>query len=299
MKRLFLTLLVLCLTTSIMAQDFQCSISVNSSQISGSNKSKYNTLQQSLYSFINDRKWCQYNLKANERIECSLLITLNEVAGDEMQGSMTIQLQRPVFGSNYKSPLLNFQDKDVKFKYEEGQALEYAENASLSQLTSLIAFYLNFFLAIDFDTFSQNGGDPYLTKCQSIVSVNQNASEAGWKSFETGQKNRYWLVENLTNGQYDKFHDFFYTYHRLGLDVMSESPDAGRASVLEALKMLQDVSKIKSNLFMVQIITLAKSQEIINIFSEGTQTEKNTVINIMKQLDPANQSKYTAINNSK
>lgn len=299
MKRLFLTLLVLCLTTSIMAQDFQCSISVNSSQISGSNKSKYNTLQQSLYSFINDRKWCQYNLKANERIECSLLITLSEVAGDEMQGSMTIQLQRPVFGSNYKSPLLNFQDKDVKFKYEEGQALEYAENASLSQLTSLIAFYLNFFLAIDFDTFSQNGGDPYLTKCQSIVSVNQNASEAGWKSFETGQKNRYWLVENLTNGQYDKFHDFFYTYHRLGLDVMSESPDAGRASVLEALKMLQDVSKIKSNLFMVQIITLAKSQEIINIFSEGTQTEKNTVINIMKQLDPANQSKYTAINNSK
>lgn len=297
MKRFFLTLLVLCVSFSVMAQDFQCSVSVNSSQISGSNKSKYSTLQQTLYSFINDRKWCQYNLKANERIECSLLITLSDVSGDVMKGSMTVQMQRPVYGSNYKSPLLNFQDKDVKFQYEEGQALEYSENASLSQLTSLIAFYLNFFLAIDFDTFSQNGGEPYFTKCQSIVSVNQSASEPGWKSYETGQKNRYWLMENMTNSQYSKFHDFFYTYHRLGLDVMSESPDAGRASVLEALKMLQDISKIKSNLFMVQIITLAKSQEIINIFSEGTQTEKNTVINIMKQLDPANQSKYAAIKN--
>ncbi|MBP5710700.1 MAG: DUF4835 family protein, partial [Bacteroidales bacterium] len=278
------------------AQDFQCQISINTSKIPGSNKEKYNTLQQALYSFVNDRKWCQYNLKANERIECAILITLDDVSGDVMKGTMTLQLQRPVYGTNYKSSMLNFQDKDIKFTYEEGQALEYADNSNLSQLTSLIAFYLNLFLAIDFDSFSQNGGDVYLSKCQSIVSLNANATEPGWKVYESGQKNRYWLMENLTNGQYSKIHDFYYAYHRLGLDVMSESPDAGRASILDALKMLNDVNKIKTNLYIIQLIVLAKSQEIINIFSEGTATEKTTVINIMKQLDPANQSKYAAIN---
>lgn len=294
-KSFFLTLLALAMTFSVCAQDFQCQISINSSKISGSNKEKFNTLQQSLYSFINDRKWCQYNLKASERIECAILITLDDVSGDVMKGTMTLQLQRPVYGSNYKTSMLNFQDKDVKFTYEEGQPLEYAENTTLSQLTSLIAFYLNLFLAIDFDSFSQNGGEPYINKCQSIVSLNQNATEPGWKVYESGQRNRYWIVENLTNGQYSKLHEFFYSYHRLGLDVMSESPDAGRASVLEALKLLNDVNKVKTNLYIIQLIVLAKSQEIVNIFKEGTDTEKTTVINIMKQLDPANQSKYAAI----
>ena len=296
MKSFFLTLLSVFFTIAVCAQDFQCQISINTSKIPGSNKEKYNTLQQALYSFVNDRKWCQYNLKANERIECAILITLDDVSGDVMKGTMTLQLQRPVYGTNYKSSMLNFQDKDIKFTYEEGQALEYADNSNLSQLTSLIAFYLNLFLAIDFDSFSQNGGDVYLSKCQSIVSLNANATEPGWKVYESGQKNRYWLMENLTNGQYSKIHDFYYSYHRLGLDVMSESPDAGRASILDALKMLNDVNKIKTNLYIIQLIVLAKSQEIINIFSEGTATEKTTVINIMKQLDPANQSKYAAIN---
>jgi len=250
-----------------------------------------------LYNFVNDRKWCQYNFKVNERIECAMLITLDAVAGDVITASMTIQLQRPIFGTNYKSTVLNFQDKDVKFTYEEGQPLEYVDNANLNQLTSLMAFYLNLFLAMDFDTFSLNGGAPYYTKCQSIVSLNQNAAEPGWKVYETGQKNRYWLMENLTNGAYSKIHDFLYSYHRLGLDVMAESPDVGRASILESLKLLQDVNKQKSNLYIIQLVVLAKSQEIINIFKEGTATEKTTVIAIMKQLDPANQSKYAAINN--
>ncbi|HHU46725.1 MAG TPA: DUF4835 family protein [Bacteroidales bacterium] len=288
---------LLLLTVPSYGQDFLCQLSVNSMKISGSNREKYNKLQQDLYKFINDRKWCQYNLKANERIECSILLTLDAVAGDVLTASMTVQLQRPVFGSNYKTTLLNFQDKDIKFTYEEGQPLEYADNANLNQLTSLIAFYLNLFLAVDFDSFSLNGGYPYYAKCQSIVSLNQNATEPGWKVFETGQKNRYWLMENLTNGAYSKVHEFFYNYHRLGLDVMSESPDIGRASILESLKLLQDVNKQKSNLYIIQLIVLAKSQEIINIFKEGTAPEKSMVISIMKQLDPANQSKYAAINN--
>ena len=296
MKKFALCLLIFCLALSGMAQDFQCQISINSSKISGSNRNRYNALQQELYRFINDRKWCQYNLKTNERIECGIMITLDAVSGDEYTGTMTIQLQRPIYGTSYKSTVLNFQDKNVKFTYEEGVPLEYSDNTNLSQFTSLIAFYLNLFLAVDFDTFSMNGGAPYYTKCQNIVNYNQTSKEPGWKVYESGQNNRYWIMENLTNSNYSKLHEFLYRYHRLGLDVMAESPDAGRAVIAESLRLLQDVYKQKSNIYMLQMLVHAKSDEIINIFKQGTSSEKSQVLNIMKQIDAANQSKYNAIN---
>lgn len=296
MKKIGSFLLFLMMMAALPAQDFQCQLSVNSQQISGSNRNKFNTLQQELYKFVNDRKWCQYTLKTNERIECAIQITLSEMSGDTYTGTMTIQLQRPIFNTNYKSPVLNLQDKNIKFTYEEGAPLEYAENSNLSQLTSLIAYYLNIFLALDFDTFSLNGGEPYYTLAQGIVNACQTATEPGWKSYETGQRNRYWMTENLTNPTYSKIHEFLYKYHRLGLDVMSESVDVGRASVLDALRDLQKVNSQKSNIYIVQIFVQAKADEIVNIFKEATPVEKTEVVRLMKQLDPSNSAKYNAIN---
>jgi hypothetical protein len=295
MKRLLVLFLLTLMTASLSAQDFQCQVSINSSKISGSNRERYNALQQELYKFINDRKWCQYTLKTNERIECGLMINLTEVSGDVLKGTMTVQLHRPVYKTNYKTTVLNFQDKKIQFTYDEGQPLEYDDNVNLNQLTSLIAYYLNLFLALDFDTFSMNGGSPYYAKCQNIVNLCQSVAEPGWQSFESGQNNRYWLVENLTNGTYSKIHEFLYNYHRLGLDVMADNPDGGRAVIFEALKSLQQVARQKSNLVIVQYMVGAKSDEIINIFKEGLANEKTQVVNIMKQLDPANSSKYDAI----
>ncbi|MEG2070742.1 MAG: DUF4835 family protein [Bacteroidales bacterium] len=298
MKKLLLFLFAVLCMCSLSAQDLQCQISINSSQISGSNKNRFNTLQQELYTFINDRKWCQYNFKTQERIECAIMINLTEASGSTMKGTMTVQLQRPIYKTSYKSTVLNFQDKKIEFTYEEGQPLEYADNSNLSQFTSLIAFYLNLFLAVDFDTFSLNGGAPYFSKCQSIVTFNQNSKETGWQSFESGQNNRYWIIENFTNSAYGKIHEFLYNYHRLGLDVMSESADAGRAVIAESLRLLQQVNAQKSGLVIISMIIQSKSDEIINIFKEGLPSEKTQVINIMKQLDPANASKYNAINQS-
>ncbi|MBQ7551622.1 MAG: DUF4835 family protein [Bacteroidales bacterium] len=295
MKRILLFVIFVCYLAGSFAQDFQCQLSINAQSIAGSNREKFNSLQQELYKFVNDRKWCQYKLKTNERIECAILINLTEMSGAVYTGTMTIQLQRPIFNTNYKSTVLNFQDKSVKFTYEEGAPLEYAENSNLSQLTSLIAYYLNIFLGVDFDTFSLNGGSPYYNIAQNIVNLNQTVSEPGWKSYETGQRNRYWLVENLTNATYSKIHEFLYKYYRLGLDVMSESVDVGRASILDALRDLQKVNAQKSNIYIVQLMVLAKSDEIVNIFSEAPEMEKSEVIKLMKQLDPSNSSKYNAI----
>lgn len=296
MKKLFIIISIFCLSMTLTAQDFKCQLSINSTQISGSNRNRFNALQEALYTFINERKWCNYNLKTNERIECSIFINLTEVSGDVMIGKMTIQLQRPVFNTSYKTTVLNFQDDNVKFTYEEGEPLEYDDNTNLSQFTSLIAFYLNLFLALDFDTFSMNGGAEYYSKCQNIVNYNQNSAEPGWKIHEQGQSNRYWIIENLTNGQYSKIHEFLYNYHRLGLDVMSETPDAGRSVILESLRLLQQVNAQRANLAIVRLMVQAKSTEIIEIFKEGSPSEKTQMINIMKQIDGANISKYEAIN---
>lgn len=280
---------------SLKAQDFQCSISINTTQISNTgNQQRYNELRQKLYTFIHDRKWCQYNLKQNERIECSITINLAKASGDEYEGTVNLVLQRPVFKASYKTTLMSFQDKKVRFQYADGDQLEYDENSSLSELTSLIAYYLNLFIAVELDSFSPNGGSPYFSKCQNIV--NLNLKEVGWNVAESGQNNRYWITENFTNSTYSKVHDFYYQYHRMGLDVMSETPDAGRAVILESLKLLQQVNAQKSNLAIVRIILNTKKDEIINIFKEGMPSEKTQVINIMKQIDPTNSSAYDAIN---
>ena len=299
MKKIFILLIFFVAVLQANSQDFQCAISLNSQKIAGTNYEKFNNLQQELYKFVNDRKWCQYTLKINERIECSILINLESQNGDVYKATMTIQLQRPVFKSSYKTPVLNFIDKSVQFNYVDGDPLEYAEGSNLSQLTSLIAFYLNLFLAVDFDTFSPSGGAPYFAKCQDIINLNQSAAEPGWKSFESGQNNRYWLMENFTNSSYSKFHEFLYQYHRLGLDVMSETPDVGRATILEAMKLLQQVNQQRSALYLMTIFVQTKQQEIINIFQEGSPTEKQQIIQIMKQIDPSNVSKYEVINQQK
>ena len=291
MKKFGILWMVLMMVFSLSAQDFQCQLSINSTAISGSNRNKFNTLQQELYKFVNDRKWCQYTLKTNERIECAIMIVLTGAQGDTYTGDMTVQLQRPVFNTNYKSPVLNMKDNDIKFTYEEGTPLEYSENQNLSNLTSLIAYYLNIFLGLDFDTFSLNGGDPYFSLAQGVVNACQSATEQGWKSYENAQKNRYWLMENLSNPTYSKIHDFLYKYHRLGLDMMSESVDVGRASILDAIRDLQKVNSQKSNLYIVQVMVQAKADEIVNIFKEASTVEKTEVIRLMKQIDPANSAK--------
>ena len=275
MKRIIgLFIIMLVALSSLNAQDFQCSVSINANQISSSgNQQRYNEMRQS---------------------ECSITINLTKESGDEYEGTATLVLQRPVYKASYKTTLLSFQDKKVKFRYADGDPLEYDESTNLSDLTSLIAYYLNLFIAVELDSFSQNGGSPYFSKCQNIVNLNQK--EVGWNVAESGQSNRYWITENFTNSTYSKLHDFYYQYHRLGLDVMYETPDAGRAIILESLKLLQQVNAQKSNLAVVRIILNTKKDEIINIFKEGMPSEKTQVINIMKQIDPTNSSAYDAIN---
>lgn len=284
-------------TQNTIAQEFICQIMVNTSKIQTADKTRYETLQKDLYEFVNNRSWSNYQYRNEEKIECSIMISLDDPgSSNEMKGQMNVQLRRPVFKSSYNTVLLNYIDKDIQFTYVQNEPLDYVENTFTNNLTSLIAFYLNMFLGIDADTFSQNGGSEYYQKANTIVNTCQNRSEPGWKSFEN-QRNRYWMVENLQNSSYAKIREFLYKYHRLGLDNMSDNVEQARQTITESLEVLQMANRERPGLFMVSLIVQAKADEIINIYSQANQTEKTRVIAIMRELDPANASKYQAISN--
>jgi hypothetical protein len=300
MKRVGILLFVFALTAQMaFSQEFICQVSINTAKIQSSDKHKYETLQKALYEFINNRKWTNYQYKNEERIECSILFTLDDPgASSDLTGTLNVQLRRPVYKTSYNTVLFNYIDKEIQFTYNENEPLDYVENTFVSSLTSIVGYYLNIFLALDADSYSMKGGGEYLTKANAIVNVCQNRVEKGWKAFES-QRNRFWLVENIQNGAYSKIREFWYKYHRLGLDVMSDNVENGRQAITESLELLQQLNREKPGLFFVSLIVQAKADEIINIYSKASPADKTKVTNIMRELDPSNASKYQVIMTSK
>ena len=297
MKRFLLILLVTLWTVSSHAQEMNCIVSVSSQQIEGTDKRVFETLQNAIYEFINNRKWSNYNFKVEERVECTMLITINQrLSADEFSGNINIVLRRPILNSAYNSVLLNYIDKGFQFRYTEFQPLDYNDGTFSSNLTSVLAYYTYMYLGLFFDTYSQNGGQAFLVKAQEVVTTAQNASEPGWKAFD-GTRNRYWMVENFLNPSNSALRDFYYKYHRLGLDQRYEKVDAGRDNCTQSLDGIKTLFNAKPDLFALQLITDAKRDEFINVYSDQKvpPTEKATVVNIFKEIDPANGSKYQAI----
>lgn len=299
-KRFFILLAILGTSAQwAVSQEFLCQVSINTAKIQSSDKHKYETLQKALYEFVNNRKWTNYQYKNEERIECSILFTLDDPgASNEMKGTLNVQVRRPVYKTSYNTVLLNYIDKEIQFTYTENEPLDYVESTFISSLTSIVGYYINIFLALDADSYSLKGGAEYLTKANAIVNVCQNRAEKGWKAFES-QRNRFWLVENLQNGSYSKVREFWYKYHRLGLDVMADNVENGRQAITESLELLQMMNREKPGSFIVSLIVQAKADEIINIYSQASPQDKSKVTGIMRELDPANASKYQVIMTSK
>lgn len=296
MKQSLLFLLLLsAFSQGIRSQELDCQISVATRQVEGTDRQIFNTLQTALYEFVNNRRWSSYTFTIEERIECTLMINITErVSTDEFKATVNVVLRRPVYKASYNSVLLNHIDNDFQFKYVELQPLDFQDNSFVSELTSVIGYYAYIFMGLDFDSFTPNGGTPFYEKAQNIVNLGQSSSYSGWKAFE-GTKNRYWLVENLTNSAYSKLREFLYQYHRQGLDVMSENVEGGRAAISESLKLLQQANRDKPGSFLFQLIMDAKRDEIINIFSGAPDNEKVIAVNILSEMDPANTSKYQKI----
>ncbi len=295
MVRKLIILLIICSPAFVKAQEFMCQVTVNSPQVEGTEKKVFQTLQTELYEFVNNRKWTNFVFKTEERIECSIMITITErVSSDQFKAKVNVVLQRPVYKTSYNTNLLNLVDKDFDFKYVEFEPLEYNDDVYTSNLTSMVAYYLYVMLGLDADSFANSGGTLYYEKARAVVNAAQNSPERGWKAFES-LKNRYWLVENLMNNTYSGFRDGFYSYHRMGLDLMSENMDLGRSGVNDCLENLQKVNREKTGLYITQLFLDAKRDELINIYSQAAPMDKTRIVNIMKEVDPANSSRYQQI----
>ncbi len=299
MIRKLIIFLIICSPAISRAQEFMCQVTVNSPQVEGTDKKVFQTLQTELYEFVNNRKWTNYVYKTEERIEGSIMITVTDrISTDQFKAKVNIVLQRPVYKTSYNTNLLNLVDKDFDFKYVEFEPLIFSEDTYTSNLTSMVAYYLYVMLGLDADSYSKFGGTMYYEKARSVVNAAQNSPDRGWKAFES-LKNRYWLVENLLNNTYSLFRDGIYSYHRMGLDLMSENMELGRAGVTECLDEVQKINREKTGLYITQLFLDAKRDELINIYSQAAPMDKTKIINIMKEVDPANSSRYQQIMTSK
>lgn len=289
-KVLFILISVVCLCSLAKAQELQCELRVNSSQVSGSDKTIYQSLQTALYEFVNNTKFTEINFRQSEKIECSILIDITSRDNNFFTGEINIALRRPVYKSSYNSPLFNYVDRKFSFEYMDGQTIEFSPTTYISDLSSTIGFYIYLMLGLDFDSFSPLGGTPFFAVCNQITESAPQNDNPGWSS--TGRQNRYALINEINNSAYEQLRDFLYSYHRQGLDIMSEKPNDGAEAILSALSNLQSVYERNSMSYFLQLIIESKRDEIIQVFSDGNMKIRTEAANIMKAIDPSQSSRY-------
>lgn len=295
MKKILIFILVIFLSFNLKAQELICNVRVNASQVQTSDRRIFQTLQKEIYEFINNKTWTSTKIDNEERIECNIVINISKkISNDEYEGSIQIQSTRPIFETSYKSTLFNYIDNDFRFKYLENQSLEFSDVTYMSNLTSVLAFYVNIILGLDFATFSEEGGNEYFNVAQRIVNNAQNAPEKGWKAFES-DKNRYWLAHDLMDQRYSDFHLILYRYHRLGLDKLGQKPEDARFEITEALEGLRSIYRENPSAFLLKLFFDVKADEIVNIYSEAFPNDKSRVINILVEIDPSRSTKYQSI----
>jgi hypothetical protein len=296
---LILTVLMLPVRGTVTAQELYCNVQVSAQKIQGSNREVFQNMQRDIYEFMNSMVWTDNLYSFSERIECNLLINLDEqLSADEFRGTLQVQLSRPVYNTTYKSTVLNFVDNNFQFRYVEFQPLEFNPNSHSSNLVSVLAYYAYMIIGIDFDTFSQGGGTPYFQVAEKIVTNAQNAPEQGWKPYDGSRnRNRYWLVKNILDPEYAGVREFLYLYHLRGLDRMESDMTQARTEIYESLRRLQEVYRRRPDPFMyyMTVILDAKADEIVNIFSQAFPEEKNRVVQLLTEIDPANETRYRKI----
>lgn len=300
MKRVVLIITSWLLAVGSIAQELNCSVTINSDQIEGSNKQIYQTLKTSIEEFVNQSHWTNMTYAVQERIECSMLIVVKRAENNLFTCEMTLQSRRPVYGTMYSTPLLNFKDNNFNFTYQEFDRLDYQPNQFTTNLTAMLAYYCLLVIGHDQDSFQKLGGTPFFHQCEDLVNMCQSASmesieQKGWLAFDSN-RNRYALVNNLLDEAFKKYRNYYYEYHRLGLDEMSGNVTNGRARIAEGLPVLKEAYRARPATYVINTFLDAKCDELVDIFSKGTDKEKKSAYEILTDIDATRMSTYERIN---
>ena len=296
--RIAIILTIACAGATASAQELNCTVEFNTDQITGTNKSVFETLSAAVNDYMNTTTFTPAQFSANEKIECRLFFTVKEYTDDGViKGDLQVQSTRPVYNSSYTTTLINFKDSKIDFAYQEGEPLNYTVNSMENQLTALLNFYAYLIIAVDFDSFGLNGGEPYWDRLKQIVQMAQSSGEVGWKAFED-TKNRSAVLSAFTDGKGgEALRKLLYDYHRMGLDQMSLSVDKGRASVTQSLDAIKTIYDLQPMSVALSMFKDAKLDELVNIYSKAPADERTKVYNLLQPIYPTDEQQLTKLKN--
>ncbi|WJJ98289.1 DUF4835 family protein [Algibacter luteus] len=292
--RNILVVLLICIGLAGFSQELNCNVVVNAEQTGNENFPIFKTLEKQINEFVNNTKWTNKVFKDQERINCNMFINVINYSGESFQATIQVQSSRPIYGSSYSSPIYNFNDKDFNFRYLEFQNLIYNPSQFESNLISVIAFHVNMMLALDADSFKENGGDEYYKQAQIITNYSQQGNFQGWK-LEDGLQSRFTLIDNVLSPTFKEFRTVLYNYHRKGLDVMSDDVKAGKESISKALETFQAMNNRRPNSFVLRTFFDAKAEEIEQIFTDGPSVNISSLKETLQKIAPMHSSKWQNI----
>ncbi len=278
------------------AQELDPTLTVNTSKIQGTDKDVFNSLENAIKELLTHQVWTDYHFSGKERIQCNFNLTVNKYDAQtgKMNCELTVQSSRPVYGSTYNTTVFNFRDTEVEFNYTEQDRLEYMPGMTPdNNLTAILAYYSLLIIGLDFDTMSPNGGTDILRQVENIAAGAQSLG-SGWRSFDS-QANRYAIITDYMSGTMADFRQLQYKYHRQGLDDMSANADRGRATITESLELLRKAKLAKSTSALPSLFTEIKKDELVNIYSQGINKEKQSVKELLSQINPSLSNQWDAI----
>ena len=295
LSKLLLFILLL-LPVQVNSQELKANITLNTSKIQGTNTEVFDVLRESLNEFINNRKWTEYEYEEYERVTCNFTFVVDGYSDDgSFSVTLMVQATRPVFGSSYTSPLFKYEDKDVKFKYQAYDRLEFNEDNLDNNLTAVIAFYVYLILGMDMDAMGEMGGSDFLNKALNIANNAQNLGDTGWRA-GSNSNNRYAIIDDYMNGAMEPVRRLMYRYHRLGLDTMYKNADNGRKEITESINMLNEAYQNRSMAYFTKLFTEYKQDELVNVyFKKGSSEEKQQVVKILSEINPSQSTAWDKI----
>ncbi|MFT5724116.1 MAG: hypothetical protein ACI9JN_001233 [Bacteroidia bacterium] len=277
------------------AQDLNCTVDVITSQVQVTNKQIFDDLKNAIVQFMNNKKWIAGTVAPNEKINCNIVFEITKFEIDQIQANVNIQSSRSVYNASYNTKVFSYLDNAVIFKYAQFQSLEFQENSYTSNLTSLLGFYANVIIGLDFDTYQLNGGDPYFRKALNIRDIANvgTGQSGGWQSNAgNGSRNKYFLIDNILDPRFKPLRSALYRYHIKGLDVMTTNMDAGRDEIYQCVKDLKLVYDALPNAYLLKLFFNSKTDELIQVFNQASPSVKTKVIELLSKMDPSNRSQY-------
>jgi hypothetical protein len=286
------TFILAVVTSSYTAQELNCTVQVIAPQIANVEASVFESLEDGIREFMNGRRWTNDNFEFEELIECTMQITISEAIGNtKFNGTIQVQSNRPVYNSDYNTPMLFISDGDFEFEWINGTAIIFNPGQHRDNLSSILAYYAYIILGLDYDSFGLEAGSEYFLKAQTIVANAQTSGRSGWLASQ-GKQNRYWLVENMLSQTFRPLRLCMYNYHRRGFDLIESDLEGARLNIADALIEMRSTNRIRPGSYNLQVFFLAKSDEIIKLFSPAPEAERVRLLPILKQMDPGNISKY-------